>query len=111
MYDCGNHSCHHDGKYRHHCNCYGCNWYAANNNRGYSGRGSSGGGSSAAMFLIALVICGIIGTFNEVLGALILIIAGGCYTIEQMKFQFHFPNLHTLITLEFALISDFPKTS
>ena len=52
------------------------NWYAENNNYGHSGRGSSGGGSSAAMVLIVLVICGIIGAFNEVPGALILIIVG-----------------------------------
>ena len=76
MHDCGKHSCHHDGKHSHHCNCPECNWYAANNNRGYSGKGSSGGGSGAAIFLVALVIGGIIGAFNEVLGALILIIAG-----------------------------------
>ena len=50
------------------------NWYAENNNYEYSERGLSGGGSSAVIFLVALVIGEIIGTFNEVFGALVLII-------------------------------------
>ena len=65
----------HDGKYGR-CGCgYGYTW----NDDDYVGRGggsSGGGGNGTAIFLIAVVVCSIIGAFNELLGALILIIVG-----------------------------------
>ncbi len=74
MYDGGNHFPH-DGK-QGRCGCgEGYSWN--NNDYGrYSGGSSGGGGNGTKIFLIAVVVCSIIGAFNELLGALILIIVG-----------------------------------
>lgn len=73
MYDGGNHFPH-DGK-QGRCGCgEGYSWDDNNNSR-HSG-GSAGGGNGTAIFLIAVVVCSIIGAFNELLGALILIVVG-----------------------------------
>ena len=72
MYDGDNHFPH-DGK-QGRCGCgEGYSW--EDNNR-HSGGLSGGGGNGTAIFLIVVVVCSIIGAFNELLGALILIIAG-----------------------------------
>ena len=69
MYDGGNHFPH-DGK-QGRCGCgEGYSWDDNNNSR------HSGGGNGTAIFLIAVVVCSIIGAFNELLGALILIVVG-----------------------------------
>lgn len=74
MYDGDNHFPH-DGK-QGRCGCgEGYSW----NDNDYSrNRGGSSGGSDndITKFLIAVVICIIIGLFNELLAALILIIVG-----------------------------------
>lgn len=74
MYDGGNHFPH-DGK-QGRCGCgEGYSWN--DNNYGRHGGGSSGGGGNGIkIFLIAVVVCSIIGVFNELLGAMILIIVG-----------------------------------
>lgn len=65
----------HDGK-QGRCGCgEGYSW----DNNDYSGNrgGSSGGGGNGTIiFLIAVVVCSIIGIFNELFAALILIIVG-----------------------------------
>lgn len=64
----------HDGK-QGRCGCgEGYSWN--DNNYGRHGGGSFGGGNSIAIFLVALVVCCIIGAFNELLAALIFIIVG-----------------------------------
>ncbi|MBU5430913.1 hypothetical protein KQI22_12725 [Kineothrix sp. MSJ-39] len=75
MYDGDNHFPH-DGK-QGRCGCgEGYSW-DDNNSSMHSGSSSSGGGGNGtAIFLIAVVVCSIIGVFNELLGALILIIVG-----------------------------------
>lgn len=74
MYDGDNHFPH-DGK-QGRCGCgEGYSW----DNKDYNmnrGSSSGGGGNGATKFLIAVVICIIIGLFNELLAALILIIVG-----------------------------------
>ena len=74
MYDGGNHFPH-DGK-QGRCGCgEGYSWN--DNDYGRHSDGSSGGGGNGIkIFLIAVVVCSIIGAFNELLGALILIIVG-----------------------------------
>ena len=74
MYDGGNHFPH-DGK-QGRCGCgEGYSWDDNNNSR-HSGGSGGGGGNGTAIFLIAVVVCSIIGAFNELLGALILIVVG-----------------------------------
>lgn len=79
MYDGDNHFPH-DGK-QGRCGCgQGYSWDDNNNSNSnssrHSGGSSGGGGNGTAIFLIAVVVCSIIGAFNELLGALILIIVG-----------------------------------
>lgn len=65
----------HDGK-QGRCGCgQGYSWNDDNYGR-HSGGSSGGGGNGTAIFLIAVVLCSIIGAFNELLGALILIVVG-----------------------------------
>lgn len=74
MYDGGNHFPH-DGK-QGRCGCgKGYSWNDNDYGR-HSGGSSGGGGNGIKIFLIAVVVCSIIGAFNELLGALILIIVG-----------------------------------
>lgn len=74
MYDGGNHFPH-DGK-QGRCGCgEGYSWDDNNNSR-HSGGSFGGGGHGTAIFLITVVVCSFIGAFNELLGALILIIVG-----------------------------------
>lgn len=81
MYDGDNHFPH-DGK-QGRCGCgEGYSW--DNNDYGRNSGGSSGGGSNGiAIFLIAVVVCSIIGLFNELLAALILIIVGFVLLISR----------------------------
>lgn len=52
---------------------YNCN----EKNYGYQRGGSyGGGGNSTAIFLIAVIVCSIIGALNELLVALIIVIVG-----------------------------------
>lgn len=74
MYDGGNHFPH-DGK-QGRCGCgEGYSWDDNNNSR-HSGGSFGGSGNGTAIFLITVVVCSFIGAFNELLGALILIIVG-----------------------------------
>lgn len=64
----------HDGKHGR-CGCgYGYTW----NDDDYVGRGggSSGGGKGGLIFLITVIVCSVIGVFNELLATLIIIIVG-----------------------------------
>lgn len=74
MYDGGNHFPH-DGK-QGRCGCgEGYSWNDDNYGR-HSGGSSGGGGNGTLIFIIALIVCSIIGVFNELLAALIIIIVG-----------------------------------
>lgn len=78
MHDGGNNPFPHDGegKAGHSCTGYGCDCDEQSYGH-YSGGGSSGGGADGtAIFLIAIVVCSIIGAFNQLLAALIIIIVG-----------------------------------
>lgn len=75
MYDGGNHFSH-DGK-QGRCGCgEGYSWNDNDYGRHSGGSSGGGGGNGTAIFLIAVVVCSIIGAFNELLGALILIVVG-----------------------------------
>lgn len=75
MYDGGNHFPH-DGK-QGRCGCgEGYSWNDNDYGRHSGGSSGGGGGNGTAIFLIAVVVCSIIGAFNELLGALILIVVG-----------------------------------
>lgn len=64
----------HDGK-QGRCGCgKGYNWDDKDYG-GYQG-GSSSGGNSILILLIAVIVCSIIGVFNELLAALIMVIVG-----------------------------------
>ena len=69
----------HDGK-QGRCGCgQGYSWNDDTDFHGRHNYSSGGGGDGCgktAIFLIAVVICSIIGAFNELLGALIMIIVG-----------------------------------
>ena len=75
MYDGGNNPFPHDGERGRSCTGYGCDCDEKNYGY-YSGGTSGGGGNGAAIFLIAVVVCSIIGAFNELLATSILIIVG-----------------------------------
>ena len=64
-----------EGKPGHSCTGYGCDCDEKNYGH-YSGGSSSGGSGATAIFLIAVVVCSIIGVFNQLLAALIIIIVG-----------------------------------
>ena len=65
----------HDGEHGRSCTGYGCECDEKNYGH-YSGGASLGGGHSTAIFWIMVVVCSIIGAFNELLAVLIAIIVG-----------------------------------
>lgn len=63
----------HDGK-QGRCGCgQGYSWNDDNYGRHSGGSSGGGSGNGTAIFLIALVICSIIGAFNQLLGGLIFL--------------------------------------
>lgn len=74
----------HDGK-QGRCGCgQGYSWNDDNYGRNSGGSSGGGGGNGTAIFLIALVICSIIGAFNQLLGGLILLVVGFILLVRQI---------------------------
>jgi hypothetical protein len=67
----------HDGEGHGSCTGYGCN--CDEKRYGSHRGGGNGNGNSGCVFFVGLIIASIVGAFNQILGALIIVIIGLYY--------------------------------